>query len=178
MTELDWSHTVRDIPGAGLSTERTATPDECRRIAVLLDILGVEALSVKYRIKPAGGGQYRLSGDLDARVVQACVVTLEPVEARIKSPFEVVLVPAEMLADTAKDDDAATDDDLDTPVTEPIENGVIDMGRIIYEELASQLDPYPRRPDASFDWTDEKAEASKTHPFAELARLRGDKKPS
>lgn len=179
MNELDWSHAVRDVPSGGLSTERRATPQQCVAVATLLDIPGVESLVASYRIKSAGGGQYRLAGDIEAQVVQACVVTLEPVGSTIKAPFEVLLVPSELLAAAAsgKDDDAAGDD-LEAPMTETIENGVIDVGRIVYEELASQLDPYPRRPDASFAWTDERASAAEVHPFAELAKLRGTKKPS
>jgi hypothetical protein len=42
----------------------------------------------------------------------------------------------------------------------------------VVEELMSGLDPYPRREDASFDWTDEKAAAAATNPFAALSRLK------
>lgn len=173
MSGLDWSHSVRDIPSAGLDIDRSATSDECGILATELEILGVDGMSVRYRISPAGGGRYRLVGQIDARVVQACVVTLEPVPAKISAPFEVHLVPSEAIAGalSANADEAGTDN-LEAPVLEPIVNGVVEVGRIVYEELASQLDPYPRKPDANFDWSDPRGSGDDAHPFAGLARLR------
>jgi hypothetical protein len=52
---------------------------------------------------------------------------------------------------------------------------VIDVGRLVTEELLSGLDPYPRRADAQFEWSDEKGEAASAHPFAALAKLKKSK---
>ncbi len=180
MTGLEWTHAMREVPAAGLAVARTATPEEAARVAEALDILGVEALVATYRIKPVPGGRYRLAGEIKARVVQACVVSLEPVVAEISSPFEVILAPAEALAGNTRgpDGDEADADGIDTPLVEPIVNGEVDVGRIVYEELTSQLDPYPRRPDANFEWTDDRLAAADVHPFAKLAHLRGEPKKS
>ncbi len=177
MTGLEWTEAMRDVSAAGRTVERTATPEEAAAVAGLLDILGVEAFAVTYRIKPAAGGRYRLAGEIKARVVQACVVSLEPVVSTIDSPFEVLLAPAETINDGASDD-GDEEAGSDAPITEPIVHGEVDVGRIVYEELASLLDPYPRRPDASFAWTDDRVAAADVHPFAKLARLRPEtKKP-
>ena len=180
MTGLEWTHAMRDVPAAGLTVARTATPEEAGRVAKVLDILGVEALVATYRVKPVSGGRYRLAGEIKARVVQACVVSLEPVVTEISSPFEVMLAPAETLAGGARDADGdeVEADGIDTPLVEPIVNGEVDVGRIVYEELASQLDPYPRRPDASFEWADDRVAAADVNPFAKLAHLRSETKKS
>lgn len=180
MTGLEWTHAIRDVPAAGLAVTRTATTEEAGRVAEMLEILGVEALVATYRIKPVAGGRQRLAGEIKARVVQACVVSLEPVVAEISCPFEVILAPAETLAvrAAAAGDDEAEQDEIDTPLVEPIVNGEVDIGRIVYEELASQLDPYPRRPEASFEWTDGRVTTADVHPFAKLAQLRPETKKS
>ena len=58
---------------------------------------------------------------------------------------------------------------------EPIKDGRIDLGPLIYETLATSLDPYPKRDGVSFEWS-QGAEAPgperKSSPFAALDRLK------
>lgn len=169
MTPLDWTHAIRDIPGEGLAVERTATPDEADRLARALEIVSVDKLLARYRLVPRPGGRLRLTGTIEAEVTQECVVTLDPVASKVSLPLDVVFTPEAESAETTAE---SALEDLDKPDEEPIENGVVDVGRIVLEEMMSGLDPYPRRPDASFDWTDASADAVAGKPFAALARLR------
>lgn len=197
MTVLAWTHQTVDVPEHGLSVQRTATPDELQTLKSALDILSCDALAARYKVKVMGGGGFRLDGSFEARVTQACVVSLEPVADRVSGIFEV-----EFLAETharpknkggrdGKADGKAgveaedTIDPFAAVEVETIENGVIDAGRIIYEELASLLNPYPRAAGTQFDWQDPKA-APKVgsadaprpdNPFAKLAVLRSKKTP-
>jgi hypothetical protein len=62
---------------------------------------------------------------------------------------------------------------LDWP--EPIEDGTIELGKVLYETLATSLDPYPKKAGASFEWSEGpggKAEAHGSGPFAALERLK------
>ena len=74
---------------------------------------------------------------------------------------------------TASADETASHGMVDWP--EPIVEGKVDLGPVIYETLATALDPYPRREGASFEWPGE-ADAPGTeqvrNPFAALARLK------
>jgi hypothetical protein len=71
-------------------------------------------------------------------------------------------------------DEAASHGMLDCP--EPIVGGRIDMGPVIYETLATGLDPYPKREGASFAWsshaTENAGEEKPESPFAALKRLK------
>lgn len=174
MTPLDWAHAVRDIPSDGLTAERIATPDEAARLAEALDIVSVDTLRARYKLVLRAGGRVALTGTIEAHVTQECVVTLDPVASTVSLPLDVVFTPHVSTADTMSE---ATLEDLDNPAEEPIENGVVDVGRIVIEELMSGIDPYPRRPDASFDWTDAKGEVGSDKPFAALARLRKPQGP-
>jgi uncharacterized metal-binding protein YceD (DUF177 family) len=165
---LDWGHKVADIPAAGLRREREATESERQAIAGALGLLALNHLSARYRIEAISGGAYRLSGKISGDVDQACVVTLEPVNARIEESFDVEFWPH---LEAGDDDEEASV--LGAPDVEMFEHGVIPAGRIIFETLAASLDPYPRREGAEFNWQDPKAtEPEKISPFAVLSKLK------
>ena len=50
-------------------------------------------------------------------------------------------------------------------------NRDLDVGRVIYEELASTVDPFARKDDAAFEWKDEQA-PTRDNPFAALEKLK------
>ena len=56
---------------------------------------------------------------------------------------------------------------------EPIDNGVIDLGRLATDALLLGIDPYPRRPDAVFE-PPVVADNPEDHPFAALKALQLD----
>lgn len=162
---LDWSHGTTEIPERGLKRSLAATEEERAALANALDILSCDALEATYQIMPVTGGSYRLEGDLDAAVKQACIVSLEPVARRVAESFSV-----EFRREVADDSSAGDVEVLAAAEVEPIEDDRIDVGRIVYETLSAGLDPYPRRDDAEFQWTDPKASAD--NPFAMLKKLK------
>ncbi len=158
----------------GASDEIVATGAELEAVAKMLDLVALDRLTFAYRIDHGGGGRLVLTGTLNADAKQTCVVSLEPVEARLEVPVEMEFWPAELLPrperDTAEPGGAGV---LDWP--EAIRDGKIDLGPIVYETLATALDPYPRRPEASFDWPQGErleGEGAGTGPFASLAALK------
>jgi uncharacterized metal-binding protein YceD (DUF177 family) len=164
----NWTHNTTDIPAGGLDRERQATDAERAALAQELDLLKLEQLATRYRIKAVAGGGYRLVGRVTAAVEQACVVTLEPVASKIDAPFDVEFRAQVETADN--DEDASV---LAGPDVDIMERGVIPVGRIVFETLSGSLDPYPRRPDAAFDWHDpEQGESEKSSPFAALSKLK------
>lgn len=172
MTALrDWFHLVMDVPERGLSRTRTATEEERVELARELDILSCDSLSAVYEIKPRGNARYVLEGTIEADVTQACVVTLEPVAARVEEKFEVELGAAADLAEDPVEDDLEVSS---VPDIEPIENDRIEVGVILFGVLSAALPPYPRKPGVEFDWVDPKAEAdpNAASPFAALAKLK------
>lgn len=150
-----------------------ATPDECADIAATLDLKDVKSLKVKAKITPAGEGVWRVHGDVMAKVVQSCVVTLAPVKANLNERFDRIFSRfAE--EDTAIDIDIDYDED-DPP--EPLGEG-IDLGAIAIEALSLGLEPYPRAPGAAFETVRatppgaEPLSPEAAKPFAGLASLK------
>jgi uncharacterized metal-binding protein YceD (DUF177 family) len=163
-----WSHAVTDLPAGGLTRARKASPDDCRALAEALVIPAVEDLNVNYRISALPGGGYRLSGDLAGRVIQSCVVSLEPVPGTVADTFNVEFWP-----DYSRRAEETEKSVLTGPDVELLENGVIDAGRIVFECLSAALDPYPRREGAEFGWRDPADEnPAKASPFAVLSKLK------
>jgi uncharacterized metal-binding protein YceD (DUF177 family) len=148
---------------------------ERETIASLLDLRALDRLIFTFRLHRRGQGRLALQGTLAAAVTQTCVVSLEPVESTLDVPVEVEFWPTPMIDDlAASPDEAASHGTLDWP--EPIEGGKIDLGPVIYESLATALDPYPKREGVSFEWSEAPSAGAEPEqaesPFAALKRLK------
>lgn len=168
MVHLDWVHRVQDIGEEGLSEKRVANREELSSLARALEILSCDALAVAYELRPSGGSKFRLQGRLEADVTQACIMTLEPVEARIEEQLDIEFRPSEMMPRPVPlEAEVSALEDF-----EPVENGTVDIGRVVYEYLSAALDPYPRKKGAAFDWKRQGADEGTQSPFAVLANLK------
>jgi uncharacterized metal-binding protein YceD (DUF177 family) len=128
----------------GAQGEIEATQPELAAIAKLLDLRGVKELSFAYCLSHGGGERLRLEGRLTATVTQTCVVSLEPVEASLDVPVEAEFWPVSLIDQLEQSaEDPGGPGQLDWP--EPIVDGKIDLGPLLYETVATSLDPYPKR---------------------------------
>jgi uncharacterized metal-binding protein YceD (DUF177 family) len=165
---LDWIHATTEVGERGLARTRPATDAERAEICAELGLLSCSKFNVTYELRAAGGGRYRLHGTLDAHIEQTCVVSLEPVPQHLAETFEVEFDPAPQGdSTTEKEHEILTGIDV-----EPIENGEIDIGRVVLETVSAVLDPYPRKDGADFGWTDPKAAEAAGNPFAVLKKLK------
>lgn len=171
---------VGEIPEAGLAQSITAKPDQCRAIAVLGDLPDVTSVRADLHLQPVKGGTVHVTGRVQGRVTQTCVVTLEPVENDIDEAIDVVFAPPaqiRQLAESIEEDDGDGEEERPDP-PEPIEHGAIDLGKLATDALFLGLDPYPRKPDAVFEDRVETPDPEE-HPFAALQALKnGDNGPT
>ena len=137
-----------------------ANEAERELLARRLRIEAVPSLACRFRLRRVGAAVLA-EGALDARVVQSCVVSLEPMEQEVHELFALRFVPA---GEEREDDDPEALDEL------PYEGGRIDLGEAAAEQLALALDPYPRRPEVMLEAGTEMDEAA--NPFARLAGLK------
>lgn len=157
------------------SIERTIEIDDDERQAVmeLLDLRDLSGLRLDYRLRQASGKRVHVTGRLKADVVQTCVVSLEPVPARVDIAVDGEFWPPEKIsALRERADDPSQAAAINWP--EPIDGDVIDLGPLLYETLATALDPYPKKTGARFEWSDSKvsAETPKNSPFQVLKGLK------
>lgn len=173
---------VESLEDCGIEISVEADVTECARLAERFGLVAIDRLAGDVRLTPEeGGALIRLDGRFEAEVVQTCVVTLEPLPVRVEESFT-------RRYSTAAEPDEATEVHLVLDAEEPpdpVEDGCIDVGEAIAEQLALSLDPFPRKPGISFaDYSsragggdaDSGAKAADSGaaegPFAALARLR------
>jgi uncharacterized metal-binding protein YceD (DUF177 family) len=127
-------------PAAEIDLKLEASADECQGLAERFGLVAVRRLSGRARLDRSGGGEViRLRGEVDAEVVQSCVVSLEDVPASIGEAFECRFVRAG--ADLGRN--LAWDQDI-----EPLSGPQLDLGEVFAQQLGLALDPYPHAPDA------------------------------
>jgi hypothetical protein len=126
-------------------------------------------LTAKFDIRATGKGNYRLAGKVTAKLTQTCVVTLEPIPQTAEGTFDVEFRPAASVPEQSEDEIEA----LSAAEIEPIEHGLIDAGRIVFETLSASVDPYPRKAGAEFKAeADDGPEEPAGGAFAALRKLK------
>lgn len=141
------AETAQDLVLARLSrtgpTPFALAPEAPERaaLAAALGVLSLRKLRFSGRLIPEGRRDWRLEADLGATVVQACVVTAEPVTTRIDEP-----VLRRYLADLPEPEG----DEIEIPEDDSAEQLPVslDLGAVMAEALALALPPYPRAPGA------------------------------
>ena len=134
-------------------------------------VLRLEAI---FDVVRHGKSGMTVAGAISARVRQACVLTLEPVENDINEPVAVTfaLQNADSKVIPEEIEIAAEGDDA----PEPLVNGAADLGHLATEFLALAVDRYPRKPGVEFQ-----PPATADHggsPFDALAVLKKNGNPA
>lgn len=182
--EKVWSSpvAVAHIPEGGLHLEIEADAAQRDAMAKEAKVRSITNVSASFDIKRAMGDGFHVTGTVRAIVGQECVVTLEPIDNVIEEDVDVTFEPARdeelpvrakagTKAASSKPGDEDTEDQPDPP--ELIENGQIDLGRLAQDFLFLGIDPYPRKPGATFDVPETPADPE-DHPFAALKALKGE----
>jgi uncharacterized metal-binding protein YceD (DUF177 family) len=142
-----------------------ASAEERAALARRLGLPRLDRLVAEVRLARLADEAVRLEARLEAEVVQECVVTLEPVPARLAEDFVIVYA--------AHVDEAAVVEVADDAVdVEPLEGGSLDIGEAVAQQLALTLDPYPHAPGAALPDAALTGDDAAPHPFAALARLK------
>lgn len=163
---------------SGAALEIAPGDSERAALAKRFGFLGLPAFSARVTVDRRAGDQIVVEGRLRGRIVQACVLTLDPVTQDLDETFRIVFKP-----DMADDRDpesgeAVLNSRADAP--EPLMGNVLDVGEIVAEQLSLAADPYPRRPGAKLEDVLPKPRhggrkgqpEQRRHPFAGLAALR------
>jgi uncharacterized metal-binding protein YceD (DUF177 family) len=165
----DYCHVV-DVGalGPGGATYRLAPTAEQRRdLAGRLGLLDLPSLVADATVERADDGvSVRVTLYVVADVVQSCVVSLDPLPARIEERIDLIYTPA--TAGTGEGGEIVVT--LEDDVPEPLVGDRIDLGAATIEHLALALDPYPRKPGLVFE--PEPQDSAVSSPFAVLERLK------
>ncbi|WNJ98578.1 DUF177 domain-containing protein [Thalassospiraceae bacterium LMO-JJ14] len=169
-------HPVRvdELSSKGLVIKLRPTAPELQAIGERLGVVRINRFEADLKLQPEIGRQISLRGPIRAEIVQNCVITGEPLTQTLE--FETDRFFAEdadpLQGLTHDDDESLTDPEIDEP--EPILDGKIDVAEQAIEELALNIPPYPRAPDAVFEdiHADPAPDEARPNPFAALAALK------
>jgi hypothetical protein len=166
---LSWDKPVKlhELSRGPVRLDLEPSAEQRVEIAKRLKLQSLPALKAKVNVKPWLDGA-ELSGRFDAVVEQVCGVTLDPFEQAVSGEIEVRVVPAGS-AHAAPAEGGDLELDLDAPdAPDELEGDAIDVTGYVIEHLALELDPFPRKPGATFDY---EAPEIETSPFAALKKL-------
>lgn len=162
----------------GAAVEIVASDTERAALAKRFGFLGLPAFSARVTVDRRPGGQVIVEGRLRGTIIQACVLSLEPVPQELDDAFRLVF--AENLSDERDPEsgEAVLNAQADAP--EPLAGNMLDVGEIVAEQLSLTADPYPRRAGIKLEDVLPKLRTAgrrgppeqRRHPFAGLAALR------
>lgn len=171
---IPWSFlfAVAQLPEQGSHQTLETSAEQRAAIAVLGDLPAVMKARAELNLAHAPGGQVHVTGRVQGRVEQICVVTLDPVENDVDEPIDIMFAPPSQIPVSAKVVQSEEGEEFEIPdPPEPIVNGFIDLGVLATEFLFLGLDPYPRKPGAEFVPPEVPVDPEE-HPFAALKALK------
>jgi hypothetical protein len=163
------SYNLARLGNAGDEVRLEADEGQRAAIAALAGALSVARFAATVILKKTGPSHFALDYRLQADIAQACVVTLEPVAARIERSFtrELHFTGGRRPPEVADLDLSVPDEDE----PEEIDNLHYDLAGPALEEFLLALDPYPRCPGVEFD-PGAQGDPPPESPFAVLKSLK------
>lgn len=152
--DVPFSYVVKvgHISANPVTVTLSADDRELEGVARLWQVEAVKALSAELQIARWKKDGVRIKGRVVADIVQACVVTMEPIEAHIDEPLDQIFIPeGSKLARITLDGQGEMVVDPDGPDAPELFHGdSIDAGAVVTEFAALAIDPYPRKDGVDF----------------------------
>jgi uncharacterized metal-binding protein YceD (DUF177 family) len=137
---------IARLPAGGSTEKLEADAKELVFLAKRLDLPALHNLRALLKVSRWRGGGLKITGRIDIDLTQVSVISLEEFRQTDTFPVELYFLPQGV---------ASTDDDVGT-----ISNGEIDLGEVVTETVALELDPYPRKEGESFEGFDDDAKSA------------------
>jgi uncharacterized metal-binding protein YceD (DUF177 family) len=163
---------------SGTALEITASESERAALAKRFGFLGLPAFSARVTVDRRPGDQVVVEGRLRGKIVQACILSLDPVTQDLDDTFRIVFKQGLTEEKDPESGEALVGAQADSP--EPLPGNLLDVGEIVAEQLSLAADPYPRKHGVKLEDVLPKPRKDgrhgrhepRRHPFAGLAALR------
>lgn len=169
----DWGRKIRlrELDRGPVTLRLEPDAAERARIAHDLGLESLPALVADVTVKPWLDGA-EIVGKFKATVEQLCSASLEAFQQPARGEIEVRMVPADS-PNAPGESHHELELELDAPdPPDLLEGDTIDVTAYVVEHLALEIDPFPRKPGAEFDYQPPAQEES---PFAVLKNLKTPK---
>ena len=175
--ELSIPINVAQLPSTGITINKRIKKDICSKIASRVAVDVLESFIIN--ISVCRGNEPNLTaniiGKINATIIQACSVTLEPISSTLCIPVNLTFAEENHytqanLTDINPEEEAPP---------ELMSSGEFDLGDVLIQLLAVEINPFPRKPETSFDdyqdikrYATEEGRNISDHPFSKLAELK------
>ncbi|RVC59121.1 DUF177 domain-containing protein, partial [Mesorhizobium sp. M4B.F.Ca.ET.088.02.2.1] len=141
------------LPQKGLPVTIEADERQRAALAVEHELLSVERYRAELLVAPWKRNGVKVSGRVEADITQACIVTLDPVEAHIDEPVEALFLPEQSkLGRQGFEGGGEIVLDADGPDSpETFSGDTIDVGALAEQFFGLAIDPYPRKAGVSLE---------------------------
>lgn len=139
---------VRRLPSRGFPVRIVADDEARAALAETHGLEAVDAFSADLLVERWSRDGVKVTGKVAARVVQSCVITLEPVHAVIDAPVDAVFVPEHSRLAVPHEGEVHVDPE-GPDVPETFAGNEIDVGELAEEFFELAIDPYPHAPGAT-----------------------------
>lgn len=148
---------VSRMPQKGMSAIVDADAAQRAALAEAHGLLSVERYKADLVVTKWKRNGIKVSGRVKAQITQACIVTLEPVEATIDADVEGVFLPEDSkLARQGFNEAGEILLDAEGPdAPETFTGDTIDAGALAEEFFGLAIDPYPRKTGAAIASADD-----------------------
>lgn len=150
-----------------------ASQQELSALGQSLGIPEIRSLSADVTLTRLANGMVAVEGEVRADIVQACVVSLVPVEQHIEEPFSLRFVEKGKARHEEKPGSEIRIDPDDDDPPEEYAGATIDLGSVVTEYMVLAVDPYPRAPGAILpENPSAEPDVKPESPFSALQRLK------
>ena len=166
---------VGRLPQKGRTVTIDADLAERTALANEHGLLSVEAWCAELLVAPWKRNGVKVSGRVTAAITQACVVTLDPLEAHIDEAVDGLFLPEDSKLGRQGFGDAGEilidADGPDSPET--FSGDTVDVGALAEQFFGLAIDPYPRKQGAELDSTGDDAAPAESEFQQKLRSLLG-----
>jgi uncharacterized metal-binding protein YceD (DUF177 family) len=173
---LSFPVSVKRLPQKGITVKIEADTREREALRVFHELEEVKSFKAELQIVPWKKDGIRVRGVVKADIVQSCIVTLEPLEAKINAEIDALFVPEDSrLARLPLDENGELLISADGPdIPETFSGDMLDAGAVAEEFFELAIDPYPRKagveaaPPVAVTFGDDEETEKPANPFAGL----------
>lgn len=154
---VSFKASVTRLPQGGMPVLVDADAGQREALAAAHGLVSVERFHAELLVAPWKRNGVKVSGRVEADITQECVVTLDPLQAKIDEPVEGLFLPEDSklgrLGFEAGGEIHIDAEGPDSPET--FSGDTIDVGALAEQFFSLGIDPYPRKPGATLAARDE-----------------------
>lgn len=153
---VSFKASVARLPQKGLPVVIEANVRQREALAAAHELVSVERFRAELLVTRWKRNGVKVSGHVEADITQECVVTLDPLRARIEETVEGLFLPEDSkLGRLGFDGGGEIHIDAEGPDgPETFSGDTIDVGALAEEFFGLAIDPYPRKAGVALPGTD------------------------